>query len=118
MSRPPSRRFSNRGQEEPDARIELRSGTFERWTTGTLGGSFERRIRDAPVHQVRMGGEFGADLANPVAQRDHEIETMRHELVKMLGSVGADVNAALLHHPYGVRMKRLRVAASAKGAED
>ena len=59
-----------------------------------LVGAFERGVGNAPVHETRMGRELGTDLPDPVAQRDHHVETLRDELVEMLGAVPADVDTA------------------------
>ena len=80
-----------------------------------LVGRFERGVGNAPVHETRMGRELGTDLPDPVAQRDHDVETLRDELVQVLGAVPADVDTALLHHAHRVGVQRLRVAAGAVG---
>ena len=43
------------------------------------------------------------------------VETLRGELVEVLGAVRTDVDAALLHDSYRVPMQRLRVAPGARG---
>ena len=60
-----------------------------------------------------MGRELGTDFPDPVAQRDHDVETLRDELVQVLGAVPADVDTAPLHHAHRVGVQRLRVAAGA-----
>ena len=69
------------------------------------------RVGDAPVDQLRMAGELRADLANPVAQRDHVAEPLPGELLQVLGPVPADVDAVLAHHPHRLRVQWLGTAA-------
>ena len=72
-----------------------------------------RRVGDAPVDQLRMAGELRADLADPVAQRDHVAEPLPGELLQVLGPAPADVDAVLAHDPHRLRMQRLGTAARA-----
>ena len=100
-------------EQEADAGLELGRGAFERRVGRAVVRALERGIGNAPVHEVGVRRELGADLADPVAQRDHDVEALRDELVEVLGAVRADVDAALLHHPHRVGMQRLRMAARA-----
>ena len=74
-----------------------------------------RRVGHAPVDELGVVRELGADLANAVAQRDHAVEALRGEFVQVLGAVGADVDPPLAHDADGVGMERFRVAAGARG---
>ena len=49
------------------------------------------------MHELRVRRELGTHLADAVAQRDHDVEPLRRELVEVLGAVRADVDAAPLH---------------------
>ena len=82
-------------EPEADARLELGRGAFERRVRGTVGRTLERRVGNAPVHELGAGRELGADLSNAVAQRDHRVEPLGDELVEVLGAVRADVDATL-----------------------
>ena len=61
----------------------------------------------------RMRRELGADLANAIAQRDHQVEGLRDELVEVLAPIAAEVDASLADHAHGVGMQRLGVAPGA-----
>ena len=100
-------------EQEPDAGLELGRGAFERGIGRAVVRALERRVGNAPVHELGVRRELGTDLADAVAQRDHEVEPLATELVEVLGSVRADVDAALLHDPHRVGMERLRIAARA-----
>ena len=58
-------------------------------------GPFERGVGNAPVDELWVRRELGTDLADAVAQGDHEVEALGHELVEVLGAVRADVDPAL-----------------------
>ena len=98
-------------------RLELGGGALERRVRRPVGRALERRVGDAPVDELGLRRELGADLADAVAQRDHHVEALRDELVEVLGAVAADVDAALAHHAHRVGMQRLRVAAGADGLD-
>src|SRR5256885_1221629 len=116
MSRPPDRRWLvKQSQQERDAGFELTRSAFERGITRAVVRALERRVGNAPVHEARVGWELGTDLADAVAQRDDEVEPLSYELVQVLGSVGADVDATRLHDPHGIGMKGLRIAARGYG---
>ena len=74
-------------------------GAFERGQAGPVVRALERGVGNAPVHELRMRRELGTDLADAVAQRDHEVEPLRDELVEVLGPVRADVDPTLVHAP-------------------
>ena len=42
-----------------------------------FGRTLERRVGNAPVHELGVGRELRADLADAVAQRDHHVEALR-----------------------------------------
>lgn len=55
------------GQQEADPGPQLGRHPAERGFRVLLAG----RVGDAPVDQLRMPGKLRADLADPIAQRDH-----------------------------------------------
>jgi hypothetical protein len=63
-----------------------------------------------------MAGELRADLADPVAQRDHVAEPLPGELLQVLGPAPADVDAVLAHDPHRLRVQRLRTLTAAARA--
>src|SRR4051794_25067342 len=101
------------GEEEPDAGLELPRGPLEGRVARTIRVALERRIGDAPMDRGGRAGELGADLAHPIAQRDHVVEPSPGQRVDVLRPLGADVDAPLLHDADRVRVHRLRVAARA-----
>ena len=85
--------------------MRVSSSAAVRSNAGRLARSFGPSSAGSGMLQcTRSGcdGKLGTDLADAVAQRDHEVEALGHELVQVLGSVRADVDAALLHHPYRI----------------
>src|SRR5206468_6220651 len=58
-----------------------------------------------------------AYLAHFVAQRDDPVESCTGEAAEVLGRSSGNVDAALGHRPYRVRMQRLGMAAGATGAD-
>ena len=98
-------------------RLELVGGALERRVRGAVRRTLERRVGDAPVHELRVRRELRAHLADAVAQRDHLVEALGDELVEVLGAVRADVDATRPQHADRVRVQRLRVAAGAAGLD-
>src|SRR5262245_27160521 len=66
------------------------------------------------MRELGMRGELWTDLSNAIAQRDHHVEALRNELVEVLGAVGADVDPALSHDPYGIGVQRLGMTTGAR----
>src|SRR5690348_15405119 len=98
------------GEQEADPGPQPGRHPAERGARVRLAG----RVGEAPVDQLRMASELRADLADPVAQRDHVAEPLPGELRQVLGPAPADVDAVLAHHPYRLRVQRLRMAARAR----
>ena len=88
-------------------RLELVGGALERGVRGAVRRALERRVGDAPVHELGVGRELRAHLSDAVAEGDHGIEALGGELVEVLGAVGADVDAP----PCGARGRRSGAAA-------
>src|SRR5690348_6899181 len=98
---------SDRGEQEADAPLELDGGLLERRFVARAG------IAQAPVHRP---GVLGAYLADPIAERDHDVEAPAGELVEVLGARAGDVEPAARHRRDRVWVHRLRAAARAPGA--
>src|SRR5262249_61718369 len=90
------------GEEESDARLELVRGAAERRIARSIGPAIPSRIRDAPVDGLRLARKLGADLADSVAQGDHEVEVSAGEIGGGVRTVGADVECAVPHTAGGV----------------
>src|SRR5258708_39555474 len=99
MRGPPRRSFGQQMQKKADTRLELGRRAFESRVGGTLGRTCECRVGNAPVHELRVRRELAAHLADAVAQRDHQVEPPREELVEVLAAIRADVDAAFAHYP-------------------
>ena len=81
---------------------------------GVPGGG----VGDAPVDGLGVAGELGADLAHPIAQADHPIEPLLGEHAQVLRAVPGQIDAVLVpHHPHGVGVQGLGVAAGAVGLD-
>src|SRR5438876_1188816 len=115
MRGPPRRSFGQQVKQKADARLELGGSAFESRGGGTRARANECRVGNAPVHELRVGRELGADLSDAVAQRDHEVEPHCEELVEVLGAVRADIDAPFAHDPDRVRMQRFGMAPTANG---
>src|SRR5262249_60808484 len=83
------------GEEESDARLELVRGAAERRIARSIGPAIPSRIRDAPVDGLGLARKLGADLADSVAQGDHEVEVSVGELGGVLRSIGAGADASV-----------------------
>jgi hypothetical protein len=69
------------------------------------------------VRGDRRPGEFRADLAHLVAQRDDSVEPVAGEAGERLRGTVGDVDAAFRHDPHRVRVQRLGVAPRATGVD-
>ena len=78
------------GDQVADAGLELAGGPLERRVGGLVGVTFGSGVGDAPMRGRGLAGEFGTDLPNPIAQRDHEVEMGADEAAKMLGGLPGD----------------------------
>jgi hypothetical protein len=67
------------------------------------------------VDHLGRSAELRTDLANAVAQGDHVIEVLVSEHAQVRRRAAAYVDASFAHHPDGVRVQRLGVAARAGG---
>ena len=108
------------GEQEPDAGLQLGGRLLEGRVARLVvavcvpGGG----VGDAPVDGLGAAGELGADLAHPVAQADHPIEALLGEHAQVLRALTGQVDAVLVsHHPHGVGVQGLGVAAGAVGLD-
>jgi hypothetical protein len=62
-------------------------------------------------------GKLGADLADSIAEGDHEVEAPTSEFVEVLRSLGADVDPSFAHDANGVGVDGLRMAAGAENVD-
>jgi hypothetical protein len=56
-----------------------------------------RGIIETPVMAVYLAREYWASLVSVAAHRDHCLDLLLQELIKMLRAVRADVESDLLH---------------------
>jgi hypothetical protein len=102
------------GEEESDPRLELVCSAPERWIAHSIGLALPSGIRDAPVDCRGSAGKLGADLADSIAEGDHEVEAPASEFVEVLRSLGADVDASFAHDANGVGVNGFRMAPGAE----
>ena len=94
--------------------MRVSSSVTRRAKAGRVARSFAPSSAGSGMLQcTRSGcdGNSGHTSLHPIAQRDHDVEALRDELIQMLDPVPADVDPALLHHPHCVGVQRLRMAA-------
>src|SRR3954464_2191313 len=99
--------------QEADARLDLGRGALERGQRLPIAAGLTCRVGDAPMDRRRRARELWADLSHSVAEADHVVEALTRELVQVLGAPLGNVQAACAHHPHGVRVKWLGIAACA-----
>src|ERR687885_2413163 len=109
--------MSNQLEQKGDASGELVGGALEGGVGLGVALALARRVGDAPVDELGVAGELGADLAHAVAEADHVVELFLGELTQVLGAPTAELDAALAHHPHGVRVQRLEMASGAAGLD-
>ena len=83
--------------------VELVGGALEGRVRRAVGRALERRVGDAPVHELGMRRERRADLADAVAQGDHRVEALRANSSRCLVRFALMSMPRLAQHPDRVR---------------
>src|SRR5215207_411375 len=94
------------GEQQRHAALDLVGDVLEHGVRRLVAVSGGGRVGDAPVRGDRRPWELRADLAHLVAERDDPVEPGPGEAGERLRGPAGDVDTALSHDPYRVRMQR------------